>query len=75
MLFQKGYYRQVGLTIGLKRPVLELHERPDQEFRAFQCVQPVGKFGQVLFVYRLADLGRSDFQADFDNSRVVAVVA
>jgi hypothetical protein len=55
--------------------VLKSDESDDDNLSAGQVVQPATKFGQVLFIYRLPNLGTGQFKADFYNSRVIAVVA
>ncbi len=61
-------------TIPTKGAVLKPDEFDNDEFIGFQCLHPASKFGQVLFLYRLADVKAPRIKIDFKNARTVAVI-
>ena len=46
----------------------------EPQFAIGEALHPFTKFGEVLFLYRLTDLERRQFQVGVNNPGVVAVV-
>jgi hypothetical protein len=55
-------------------PVLAPDKRRDEKVFARQMLHPATKFGQVLFVYRLADVKDEGVEVDRDDARIIAVL-
>lgn len=69
--FNNGF---VKIRLGIQRPVLKVDELRDENLSRRKAVQPVSKFGQVSFIYRLTDLERGQLKVQLDNPGIVAVV-
>jgi hypothetical protein len=65
----------VGFTVTAQRSVLESYESSNENLAAWQRLQPAFKFGQVLFLYRKANLHGGKLEANFNNSSSIAVIA
>lgn len=55
-------------------PVLAADKRRDEKVIARQMLHPATKFGQVLFVYRLADVKAEGVEVDRNDARIIAVL-
>lgn len=74
MLFDGFEDRFMSRTRNRELAVLERDELRNEEFPVAQCLQPVSKFGQVLFIYRLPDVEANGFKVKFDKPYARAVV-
>lgn len=74
MKLQKRNNRAVNDRSGLEFSELKPDELGDAPFSIGDSLEPVSKFGDVLFLHRLSDSARNKFKVNFDNPGIVAVI-
>lgn len=68
---RNGKMNPVG---GSKLSELELHEFGDVKLSIRKRLEPAGKFSDMLCLYRLTDLERSQLKVGIDNPGIIAVI-
>lgn len=66
--------RFVKIGVRIKPAPLEIHKFHNEQLARRKLVNPVSKFGQVQFIYRLTDVERRKFKVEFNNPGVVAII-
>lgn len=62
------------VAVGFKGSVLELNKLDDVQFAIGERLEPVSKFHERIFIYRLTDFERRQLKVKADNPGVIAVI-